>query len=146
MALKYKADTARHMADAVGKFFLAIHLAPQGNYLLTTTGRKSGIQRSTPVMLIADESHRWLVAPFGQVGWVYNVRASGKMTLTRNGTPETLAVREVSAEQAAPVLRRYIEQVAIMRPYFDVKVDSSDEAFVAEAPRHPVFELLPIGN
>lgn len=143
MALKFKVDTARRTADAIGKFFLAIHLAPQGNYLLTTTGRKSGIQRSTPVMLIEGESRRWLVAPFGQVGWVYNARAAGKVTLTRNGKSETLSVREVSAEQAAPVLRIYMEKMPFTRPYFDVKVDSSDDAYIAEAPKHPVFELLP---
>ena len=43
MTLKFKVDTARRTADAIGKFFLAIHLAPKGNYLLTTTGHKSGI-------------------------------------------------------------------------------------------------------
>lgn len=141
MALKFKVDTSRHVADAVGKFFLAIHLAPKGYYLLATIGRKSGIPRSTPVVLVEEESHRWLVAPYGQVGWVYNARAAGKVTLTRNGKSETLAIKEVSAEQAAPVLRKYVVNVAVTRPYFDVGVNSSDEAYIAEAPKHPVFEL-----
>jgi hypothetical protein len=30
----------------------------------------------------------------------------------------------------------------ITRPYFDVRPESSLDDFAAEAPRHPVFELL----
>jgi hypothetical protein len=32
--------------------------------------------------------------------------------------------------------------VAITRPYFDVGIDSSEEAYVPEAPKHPVFEII----
>jgi hypothetical protein len=39
------------------------------------------------------------------------------------------------------VLRQYVKEVPITRPYFDVRVDSPLEAFAAEAPRHPVFLL-----
>jgi deazaflavin-dependent oxidoreductase (nitroreductase family) len=144
MALKFKVDTSRHVADSIGKLFLSLHLAPQGNYLLTTVGRKTGIPHSTPVILIEEGEHRWLVAAFGLVGWVYNARVAGKVTLTRNGKSETLVVREVSAGEAVPVLRKYMANVAVTRPYFDVKVDSSDEAYLAEASRHPVFELSPV--
>jgi hypothetical protein len=91
-----------------------------------------------------EDGRRWLVAAFGSVGWVYNARAAGKVTLTRNGKSETLAVREASAQEAVSVLRKYMEHVAVTRPYFDVKVDSPDEAYLAEAPKHPVFELLPL--
>jgi hypothetical protein len=31
--------------------------------------------------------------------------------------------------------------MAITRPFFDVTVDSADDAFITEAPRHPVFRL-----
>jgi|SRR5271157_1843835 len=144
MALKFKVDTSRRVADAISKAFLSLHLAPQGYYLLTTIGRKTGIPRSNPVTLIEEGEQRWLVSPYGNVSWVYNAKASGKVTLTRNGKSETVAIRECSAEQAAPILRNYVANVAIIRPYFDVKVDSSDEAYIAEAPKHPVFELLRI--
>jgi deazaflavin-dependent oxidoreductase (nitroreductase family) len=144
MALKFKVDTSRHVADAISKVFLSLHLAPKGYYLLTTIGRKSGMPRSNPVSLIEDGEHRWLVAPYGNVSWVYNAKAAGKVILTRNGKSETVAIRECSAEQAAPVLRKYVVNLAITRPYFDVKVDSSEEAYIAEAPKHPVFELSPM--
>ena len=41
-----------------------------------------------------------------------------------------------------PVLRRYYELGRVTRPFFDVSLESSDEAWLAEAPRHPVFRLL----
>jgi deazaflavin-dependent oxidoreductase (nitroreductase family) len=142
MAIKFKVDASRRVADAVTKAFLSLHLAPKGYYLLTTIGRKSGEPRSNPVTLIEEGKKRWLVSPYGNVSWVYNAKASGKVTLTRNGKSEIVAIRECSVEQAAPVLRKYMIDVAITRPYFDVGVDSSEEAYIAEAPKHPVFEII----
>ena len=142
MAIKFKVDASRRVANAVTKAFLSLHLAPKGYYLLTTIGRKSGEPRSNPVTLIEEGKKRWLVSPYGSVSWVYNAKASGKVTLTRNGKSETVVIRECSAEQAALVLRKYVINVAITRPYFDVGVDSSEEAYIAEAPKHPVFEII----
>lgn len=143
MAITFKVDTSRRVADAITKAFLSLHLAPKGYYLLTTVGRKSGRHRSNPVTLIEAGEHRWLVSPYGNVSWVYNAKASGKVTLTRNGRSETVAIRECAAEEAGPILRQYVIKVAVTRPYFDVGVDSTEEAYVAEAPKHPVFDLSP---
>ena len=144
MAATFKIDTARRVADGIAKPVLSLGMAPKGYYLLTTIGRRSGKPRSTPVVLIEEEGKRWLVAPFGAVSWVYNAKATGKVTLTRNGKSETLAIREVTLQQAVPVLRKYVVNVAVTRPYFNVEKDSSEEAYIAEAPRHPVFELSAI--
>jgi hypothetical protein len=51
-------------------------------------------------------------------------------------------LEELSPEPAVPVLRDYVRQNPITRPYFDVSVDSPDADFVGEAPRHPVFRLV----
>ena len=146
MAVTFKVDTPRRIADAVTKAFLSLHLAPQGYYLLTTIGRKSGIPRSNPVTLIEEKAQRWLVSPYGKVSWVFNAKASGQVTLTRNGKSETVAIRECTAVEAAPVLRKYLVNVAVTRPYFDVGVDSTEEAYIAEAPKHPVFEILSLNK
>jgi deazaflavin-dependent oxidoreductase (nitroreductase family) len=146
MAVKFKVDGGRRVTDALVKAFLSLHLAPKGYYLLTTVGRKSGSPRSNPVTLIEDGKRRWLVAPYGTVSWVHNARASGRVMLERNGKSETVAVRECSAQQAAPILRKYVVDVAVTRPYFDVGVDSSEEAYIEEAPKHPVFELVPMDS
>jgi hypothetical protein len=41
------------------------------------------------------------------------------------------------------VLRVYIGEIKVTRPYFDAKPDSPDEAFAAELKRHAVFRLAP---
>lgn len=50
-------------------------------------------------------------------------------------------VREVSAEEAGPVLKEYIKVARPTRRYFHATPDAPVEQFVAEADRHPVFEL-----
>ena len=50
---------------------LRLGLGPKSNYLLTTRGRKSGRRHTTPVSLVIDNGQRWLVAPYGAVGWVH---------------------------------------------------------------------------
>lgn len=39
------------------------------------------------------------------------------------------------------MLRRYLSQARVTAPSFDAKRDDPVEAFVAEAPTHPVFRL-----
>jgi hypothetical protein len=90
---------------------------------------------------LVETGERWLVAPYGEVSWVRNACAAGELTLSRAGPSETLRIEEVGPEQAAPILREYLKQVAIARSYFDVTPDGPLEEFKAEAPRHPVFRL-----
>lgn len=116
-------------------------IAPKQMHILTVKGRKSGKLYSTPVSIIEQDGSRWLVAPYGEVGWVRNARAAQQVTLDRGGKSETLKIEEVGAEEAAPVLKTYIAKEAITRPYFDAEPDSPVDAFVAEASRHPVFRL-----
>jgi hypothetical protein len=52
-----------------------------------------------------------------------------------------LYVEEVRPEEAARVLREYLKQVPIVRPYFNVTPDSPLKDFQTEAARHPVFRL-----
>jgi hypothetical protein len=86
---------------------------------------------------------RWLVAGYGPVNWVLNTRAHGAVTLSRGGHSETYKVEEVRAEDAIPVLRKYIAEIRVTRPYFDATPNSSDEAVAAELSRHAVFRLIP---
>jgi F420H(2)-dependent quinone reductase len=100
--------------------------------------------RSTPVDVIEVGDQRWLVAGYGPVNWVLNVRASGEVTLSRGGHTDRYEVEEVGADDAVPVLRRYIAEISVTRRYFDATAGSSDEAVAAELPRHAVFRLLPL--
>lgn len=116
-------------------------VGPASSYLLTTTGRTTGRPRTTPVTLVETHGRRWLVAPYGQVGWVRNVRATPEVSLRRGWTTTLLSVREVDAETAGPVLRRYVAQVPVTAPFFAAVAGDPVEAFVAEAFRHPVFAV-----
>jgi deazaflavin-dependent oxidoreductase (nitroreductase family) len=116
------------------------------SYLLITRGRKTGQIRTNPVTLVERDGQRWLVAPYGPVSWVHNARAAGRVRLTRRGDTRDYSIREVSFDEAGPVLKRYVRVAKATRKHFKAGVDSPVEDFVAEADRHPVFELLPIGE
>lgn len=115
------------------------------SYLLTTKGRRTGRRRSNPVTIVAYAGRRWLVAPYGSVSWVRNARAAGRVSLSRRLDTRHYAIRQASAEEAGPVLRRYVAVATATREYFEADKDAPVQRFVAEADRHPVFELVPIG-
>ena len=116
--------------------------APQrSSYLMTTKGRKTGVERTTPVNLVEDDSGRWLVSPYGVVPWVLNLRANPELVLRRGTHKESVVAHEVGATDAGPILQRYVRQVRITAPFFDARSGDPVEAFVAEAERHPVFRL-----
>ena len=124
------------MAGRIGK-----GKAADDMYLLTTLGRKSGQERTTPVTIPTSDGVRYLVAPYGDVGWVHNLRASGLAELSQGGTTEEIAATEVDADTAAPILKQYVQQVSVVRSFFDADKDAPIAEFVAEASRHPVFKI-----
>ena len=142
MARTYRLGTTRRLVNELMKRLLRVNLAGRHAYLLTVPGRKSGKLYETPVILV-ENGERWLVAPYGDVGWVRNARASGEVTLSRRKHRETVKIHEVGPEQSAPVLRTYLRQVRPVRPFFDATPDSPVEAFAAEAAQHPVFLIDP---
>jgi deazaflavin-dependent oxidoreductase (nitroreductase family) len=115
-------------------------------HLLTVPGRTSGQPWSTPVSIVAEGGERWLVAPYGERNWVKNARAAGWVELRRGRRDEQLDVVELGPADAVPVLRRYYELARVTRPFFEATLESSDEEWLAEAPRHPVFMLKPRGG
>ncbi len=144
MAKTFRATTGDRVANAVLGSLLRVGLGPNFMRLLTVTGRKTGQPHTTPVVPVQTDEGRWLVAPYGEVDWVRNARAAGAVTLRRGKVSETLAVTEVSPEEAVPVLRGYLARKPVrqrVQPYFDVTPESSDEEFAADAAHHPVFEL-----
>jgi deazaflavin-dependent oxidoreductase (nitroreductase family) len=129
------------MANQIVRALLRVGLSPPHTYLLIVRGRKTGALYSTPVRLVEEDGKRWLVAPYGEVGWVRNARAARQVTLTRGRRVETVHIREIAADESAPVLKKYLAQVPIVRPFFDVTARSDLRDFAAEAPRHPVFRI-----
>jgi deazaflavin-dependent oxidoreductase (nitroreductase family) len=141
-ARQFHAGRARRVADSIMSAFIRAGVVP-ATYILTVTGRTSGLPRRNPVTVPEHDGKRWLVSPYGEVSWVRNVRADPRVTLTRRGTTDAFTVREAAAAEAGPVLKEYVRIASATRPYFVARKDSPVADFVAEADRHPVFELVP---
>ena len=137
----YRKSWWRRGLNALVRPLARVGLTGPRTHLLTVPGRTTGTSWSTPVSIVEEAGERWLVAPYGDRNWVKNARAAGRVELRRGRRREQLSVVELSPEDAVPVLRRYYELGRVTRPFFDVSLESSDEEWLAEAPRHPVFHL-----
>ncbi len=144
MAKTYRLGPVRRGLNRMMTVLVRSGLGPRDTYLLTVPGRSTGVPRTTPVTLVELAGRRWLVAPYGPVGWVHNVRAAEVVGLRRGRTTSTLSAREVGPAEAAPVLRRYVQEVPIVRPYVAAGADEPVAAFEAVVARHPVFVLDPV--
>ena len=138
----YRRSLWRRALNAIVRPLARLGLAGPHTHLLTVRGRVSGKLWSTPVSIVRDGDERWLVAPYGERNWVRNARAAGWVELRRGTRRERLRVEELGPEEAALVLREYYRLFRLTRRFFAVSLDSPQEAWLAEAPRHPVFRLL----
>ena len=76
--------------------------------LLTVRGRKSG-KPITPISNFVQDQKRYLIAPYGVVNWVRNLRAAaGVATLTRGRRTEQIQAIELEPESAAPIFREAV--------------------------------------
>src|SRR5262249_38667013 len=96
--------------------------APVGSMaLLTVSGRETGEPRATPSATLEYEGKDFVIAPYGAVNWVRNLRAAGQATLTRRGRTDEIVAVELSPKDAAPVLQLAIGRMpAFLRQYFEV--------------------------
>lgn len=122
--------------------------------LLTVRGRKSGRPIVTPIAIFVLEGKRYLIASYGVVNWVRNLRAAGgEATLIQGRHSEQIQAIELSPEAAAfvfrvalrsgppgipaVIFRRYRARQVL--PYLGVTENSSLEEFEREVLTHPVF-------
>jgi hypothetical protein len=61
--------------------------------------------------------------------------------LSRGDEAEEISVTELDAESAAPILKQYVQEVSVVRPFFDADKDAPVTEFAIEASRHPVFKI-----
>src|ERR1700675_462072 len=101
MAATYRLSRWRRGVNALVRTSLQWGLGPRHTYLLTVRSRKIGRLYSTPVTLVEERGQRWLVAPYGEVAWVRNARATRQVTLSRGGQAKTVPVVELGPQEAA---------------------------------------------
>src|SRR5690348_18461659 len=94
MAKTYRVTSSVRLVNRLMAFLLRRGLRVQTISLLTVRGRKSGQPHTVPVTVIERGRQRWLVAPYGVVNWVKNVREAKSATLTRGKHSETISLRE----------------------------------------------------
>jgi len=116
------------------------------NALITIRGRKSGLPRTTPVALVEIDGRRWVIAPFGDVNWVRNLRAAGRATLSVGDRRDEVTATEVTGEAAAAffrdVLGPYVRKLRVgpaLLAVLGARDILKDPA--AAAAKRPVFEL-----
>ena len=138
----YRLSPGRRAVNALVRPLARLGLVGPRTHLLTVAGRRTGRAWTTPVSLVEVGGSRYAVAPYGERNWVRNARAAGQVFLRRGRKRETLRVHELSPEEAVPVLREYYRRGVFTRPFFQVALASPHAAWLAEAPRHPVFRLV----
>lgn len=118
--------------------------------LLTITGRKSGQPRTTPVNVFHRDDRNYVFGTFGETNWVQNLRTAGEAIITERGRRVPVEATELSAEDGAPVLRELLEPLLrtplasrVLPRFYHVTVGSPLADYLAEARRHPIFELRP---
>ena len=143
MARTYRLGPGTRLVNRIFAGMTRAGVGAPYRHILTVRGRRTGRLRSTPVDVIKADGQRWLVAGYGVSSWALNARAAGEVTLRRSRRSQRHTVTEPGPSRAVPVLRRYVAQIRVTRPYFDAAPDSPDDTIKAELPRHPVFELTP---
>lgn len=83
----------------------------------------------------------YLVAPYGAVGWVRNVRAGGEAKLRRGKEEAVITLEEVEGDEAAGVVAAYYRREAFSRQFMDVPADPTVEDFAARAEQFPAFRV-----
>jgi len=115
--------------------------------VLTTTGRKSGEPRTTPIAIIEHDGRRWIWAPWGDVHWVRNLRVAGRATITVRRREEEVTSTELDRAEREAFFRDVLGPVAgSLRGgrWFIRTVDGVDLADpVGASEGRPVFELRP---
>jgi len=72
------------------------------NVLLLIPGRRSGIERTTPVTVLDFEEHTYVQATYGASGWGRNLRAAEEVTMVHSGgAPSRDSARRSSGDPPA---------------------------------------------
>ena len=134
--------------NPIVKFLLSAGVPLGPNGLITIRGRKSGLPRTTPVAIIEVSGRRWVWAPWGDVQWVRNLRASGRATISVRRREVEISATELGPAQRVGFFRDVLGPLARGVPFgawFIRTVDGVDLDRPTEAAEgRRVFELHPL--
>ena len=138
MAKEYEATRGKRVVSwLMGKM---ARLGVGGFAVLTTTGRSSDRPRSVTVSPITSQGIEYLVSPYGDSGWVLNLRADPSATLSRGGHDRRVTLEEVTGKQNQ-VVDAYYRREPFARQFMDLPEDPSPADFKAASESFPVFRV-----
>ncbi|GMQ92787.1 MAG: nitroreductase family deazaflavin-dependent oxidoreductase [Acidimicrobiia bacterium] len=140
MSKQYELTRSRRMTNRFVAFMAKRGKGPA--WQLTTTGRKSGERRHVMVTPVTVDGIEYLVAPYGSVSWVLNLRASDRATLARGAATSRVRAIEVDGEEAGKALARYYnENTKYVADYFELAAHPTIVDFTRVTDQHPVFRV-----
>ena len=120
------------------------------NVLMTVRGRVSGQPRTVPVAVVKIGDRRFIIAAYGDVQWVRNLRAAGEAVIETRGRKERVAAEELSGHNAIAFYRDKLPGFISRFPrigrlfarllFGTVAPEVLNDPELAAA-KHPVFEL-----
>ena len=141
---RVRAGTRMRVVNRIVGWLLKAGVRLGPNVLLTVPGRTSGLPRSVPVALVELDGQRYLQSPYGQVAWVRNLRAAGSGTIRRGRRTQAIHVVELTAAEAAPVLKAVVTRLpGVLRRFYAVRPEAPLADFEREAVHHPTFRVMP---
>jgi len=161
MTRQYRVNAFVRINNVMISSLLSLGIKLWSFSLLTVRGRKSGKPIVTPLAIFVQDQNRYLIATYGVVNWVRNLRAAGgEATLVRGRNTEKIHAIELEPEAAASIFREALRsgppdipavifrvyRSLLVLPYLNVTENSSLEEFEREALTHPVFLLQPEGT
>jgi hypothetical protein len=108
--------------------------------------------------MIEFDGRMFVQGSYGESGWVQNLRVAGEATVTEHHRDVQVIPVELPPDEAAAILRRILAPYrrsrvlrALLGPRFRppigilsryrIRIDDTPEEYLAEARRHPLFEL-----
>jgi hypothetical protein len=134
--------SARVLSRLLGIAFGA-GIGPNQAATLEVRGRKTGRKISFPIVIVAYEGERYLVAMLGdKTNWVLNLRADNHAVLQRGTRENVSLVQDFSGNRAA-ILRRYLNLAGGARPFFPIERRAPLSDFERIVDEYPVFRVAP---
>ena len=146
---KPRIPTIVGMFNPLARRMLGVGIPLGPNALITIRGRKTGVDRTTPVALVEIGGKRWVIGTFGETHWVRNLRAAGHATLTVGRRQEVVGATELGPTAAGEFFRDlvgpYVRRIpmGVGKWMIGSLLGAKDilEDPIGAGVRHPVFEL-----
>lgn len=140
MAKEYKLGLRRKLVNSVVRALAKIGKGPASE--LGVTGNSSGRRRHVMVAPIDVDGVTYIVAPYGRVAWVRNIRANPKVTLSKGRAITRYSAVEIHGEEAGRALvSYYAKNKKHIAHYVDIPGEKTLMDFAAATEQYPVFRL-----